>query len=46
VAGATDLVQLLQDDVVAPEALIDISSLPLTTTEAVPCDDRRVGGEA
>jgi xanthine dehydrogenase YagS FAD-binding subunit len=36
VAGATDVMQLLQDDVVAPETLIDISRLPLTRIEAGP----------
>jgi xanthine dehydrogenase YagS FAD-binding subunit len=36
VAGATDVMQLLQDDVVAPETLIDISRLPLTSIEAGP----------
>jgi xanthine dehydrogenase YagS FAD-binding subunit len=30
VAGATDVMQLLQEDIVAPETLIDISRLPLT----------------
>lgn len=34
VAGATDMMQLLQDDVVAPETLVDISRLPLTRIEA------------
>jgi xanthine dehydrogenase YagS FAD-binding subunit len=36
VAGATDVLQLLQDDVIAPETLIDISRLPLTGIEAGP----------
>jgi xanthine dehydrogenase YagS FAD-binding subunit len=36
VAGATDVMQLLQDDVIAPATLIDISRLPLTGIEAGP----------
>jgi xanthine dehydrogenase YagS FAD-binding subunit len=36
VAGATDVLQLLQEDVVAPETLVDISRLPLTRIETGP----------
>jgi xanthine dehydrogenase YagS FAD-binding subunit len=36
VAGATDVLQLLREDVVAPAVLIDISRLPLTRIDAGP----------
>jgi xanthine dehydrogenase YagS FAD-binding subunit len=34
VAGATDVMQLLREDVASPEVLIDISRLPLTSIQA------------
>jgi xanthine dehydrogenase YagS FAD-binding subunit len=36
VAGATDMMQLLREDVIAPRTLIDISRLPLTHIEVGP----------
>jgi xanthine dehydrogenase YagS FAD-binding subunit len=36
VAGATDVMQLLREDVASPRTLIDISRLPLTMIEASP----------
>ncbi len=45
VAGATDIMQLLQEDVVAPKMLIDISRLPLATIEAGP-GGARIGAMA
>ncbi len=36
VAGATDVLQLLQDDIVAPDTLVDISRLPLTEIDVGP----------
>jgi xanthine dehydrogenase YagS FAD-binding subunit len=34
IAGGTDMLQLLQEDVIAPSALIDITALPFATIEA------------
>jgi xanthine dehydrogenase YagS FAD-binding subunit len=45
VAGATDVLQLLQEDVVSPETLIDISRLPFTEIEAGP-HGARIGAMA
>jgi xanthine dehydrogenase YagS FAD-binding subunit len=45
VAGATDVLQLLRDDVAHPELLIDISRLPLTGIEAGP-NGARIGAMA
>jgi xanthine dehydrogenase YagS FAD-binding subunit len=45
VAGATDVLQLLRDDVVSPELLVDISRLPLTGIEAGP-KGARIGAMA
>jgi xanthine dehydrogenase YagS FAD-binding subunit len=45
VAGATDVLQLLQDDVIAPGTLIDISRVPHTQIDAGP-SGARIGSMA
>jgi xanthine dehydrogenase YagS FAD-binding subunit len=45
VAGATDVLQLLREDVTYPQSLIDISRLPLTGIEAGP-KGARIGAMA
>src|ERR1700719_1583469 len=43
IAGGTNLIDLMKDDVERPSRLIDISRLPLNKIEAIPGDGVRIG---